>query len=181
MDQSRVAKVVEPVGFEDLRTSFEPRHVVSLRQRLRHKAAKCSQHCPASVDQLCLTVASQGFWIGTKASSVPAVVARKGAIKVSRWLRCQWAQPEWAVWAVLQQQRRESIAMLISVEAIAIPQSGRRKVSGSHIPTWMSYQRSWKTWSGASPSPAFYHTWLMIQIHGKPKKRSEAVAEKKER
>jgi hypothetical protein len=86
MDEAGVAKVVETIAAEDLGASLEPHTLIKsdavLGEDLWGHAAEGAKHSPAGMDDLNLTVATEGLGIGREASRVPAVVTRELTIEV---------------------------------------------------------------------------------------------------
>ena len=84
MDQGRVSEVVQSVVSEDGGSGLEPDGGITevsdavVGQQLRGDASERSEHGPASVDDLELTVLGEGLRVGGEAGRVPAVVSLGG-------------------------------------------------------------------------------------------------------
>merc|ERR1719419_971274 len=84
VNKGRVAKVVKTTLGQHKSTSLEPWDVASSIKSLRSDASNNTQHSPSCVDQLGLTVGSEGLRIGGKTGGIPTVVTRELSGKV-RW------------------------------------------------------------------------------------------------
>jgi len=107
MDQVGVSEVVKSVIREDGSSGLEPNSSISELsgsvglEKLWGDASKGSQHSPAGVDKLKLTVLGESLWISRESSSIPSVISWEFSVQVA-WdgtLR-EWTEEEWALWSV---------------------------------------------------------------------------------
>ncbi|KAJ0682954.1 hypothetical protein HanPI659440_Chr16g0653071 [Helianthus annuus] len=81
MDQTWVPQVVKTTLTKDLGSSLEPYSLTEFNsvtgQELGEHAPEGSKHGPSAMDDLKLTVLSEGLWVSREPSSVPTVVTRE--------------------------------------------------------------------------------------------------------
>ena len=99
IDESVDSEVLDTLVLEDLGTSIEPSNVSSVGGPFWDQAAQGTEHSPAGVDQLQLSVTGKSLWIGRESCGIPAVVSWEFTSEV--WhLWGEWSKVFWAVWSV---------------------------------------------------------------------------------
>ena len=84
VDQGWVSEVVKSAVSEDEGTLLEPwvRGQGGVTGQLRSDASEGTEHTPSGVDELSLSVGSEGLWVSRESSAIPTVVTRVLTLQV---------------------------------------------------------------------------------------------------
>ena len=105
VDEGWVSEVVESVLSEDGGSGLEPHSGVSkvngsvAGEELWGDASEGSQHGPAGVDHLALSVAGKGLWVSRETGGIPSVISWVLSGEVGN-LWGEWSEELGSVWAI---------------------------------------------------------------------------------
>ena len=106
VDEPLVSQVLDTLIGKDLGSSLEPRHVSSVGRPFWNEASQSSKHSPASMNELQLTVAGKGLWVGRQSGRVPAIVSWEFTSQI--WdIWGEGTQVLWAIWSIPTREKKK--------------------------------------------------------------------------